>query len=212
MKWKQLLPLLLCSTYIAPGKAQDVNLTNRVTTFTNLQGQTFTAVQLVRGDLDGVIWRKESGGGRVCYTNLNPVLLEAWGIPTNRIEIARARVEQRASSSAQEKVWALKQAQLDTAARAKADADEAATAPSKAKAEQMAADAQAIANLEQQIRDAKVRMRRAKALAHDYNKANLYNDYAPTLYVREGEKVKIQEAEDQLKKMKADFALKYKHR
>jgi regulator of protease activity HflC (stomatin/prohibitin superfamily) len=211
MKWKQFLPLLLSSAYFA-GNSQDINLTNRGTTFTNLQGQLFSPVDLVRGDLDGVIWRKESGGGRICYTNLNPMLLEAWGIPTNRIEIARARVQQRASNAAQEKAWALKQAQLETAARAKADAQEAATAPGKAKAEQMAADAQAIANLEQQIRDAKARVRRAKALAHDYNKANLHNEYAPTLYVRESEKVKIQEAEDQLKKMKADFALKYKDR
>jgi regulator of protease activity HflC (stomatin/prohibitin superfamily) len=212
MKWKQIPTLLLCFEYIGASNSQDINLTNRVTSFTNLQGQAFTDVQLVRGDLDGVIWRKESGGGRVCYTNLSPMLLEAWGIPTNRIEIARARVERRASSSAQEKAWALKQAQQDTAARAKADAEEAAMAPRKAKAEQMAADAQAIANLEQQIRDAKARMRRAKAVAHDYNKANLYNDYAPTLYVRESEKVKIAEAEDWLKKMKADFALKYKER
>src|SRR5262249_4008370 len=151
-------------------------LTNRVTTFTNLQGQVFTAVELVRGDLDGVIWRKESGAGRVCYTNLNQKLLEAWGIPTNRIEIPRARAEHRASSSAQEKARALKQALLDTAARAKTEAEEANTAPSKAKAAQMEADAQAIANLEQQIRDAKARMRRAKALVHDYNKANLHND------------------------------------
>ena len=197
---------------LSAGLAQDITLTSRVTAFTNLQGQAFTGVELVRGDMDGVIWRQGSSGGRVCYTNLHPLLLEGWGIPTNRVAIARARAEHQALISAQARAWALKQAQMGATARAKADAQEAAVAPLQARAAQMKADAEAIAALEQQISDAKARMRRAKAAAHDFNRANRYNDSAPTLFVRDGERVKIEEAEDRLAKLKADFAIKYKPR
>lgn len=74
--------------------------TNRIVTFTNLQGQSFRLVQLVRGDQDGLIWRDGASGGRICYTNLHPDLLEYFGIPSNRVVIARARAEQKAIADA----------------------------------------------------------------------------------------------------------------
>jgi|SRR5579862_2270286 len=194
---------------IAAAHSQDIILSNKTATFTNLQGRVFQAVQLIRGDWDGVIWRDGVGGGRVCYTNLNPAMLEAWGIPTNRIEIARTRAARKALSDARERVEAQIQAQEDVVSRAKTAAQEAAVAALNASEEQWKARAEAIERLTKQIEDAKLLLRRAKAAAHDYNQANRYNRLAPRFYVKESERVKIAEAEVRLKKMKADFVTKY---
>ncbi|HLH54726.1 MAG TPA: hypothetical protein VKY92_14030, partial [Verrucomicrobiae bacterium] len=45
-------------------------------------------------------WRDGASGGRICYTNLHPDLLLSLGIPTNRIETARARAAQKAIADA----------------------------------------------------------------------------------------------------------------
>ena len=95
MKW-------FCFFFFASAAlAQDITFTNRVATFTNLQGSVYRDVTLVKGDLDGVVWREGAGGGRVSYTNLSPALLETWGIPTNRIENAHARALRKAAADAQ---------------------------------------------------------------------------------------------------------------
>ena len=189
---------------------QDITFTNKTVTFTNLEGRAFTAVQITHGDWDGVIWRDAASGGRVCYTNLHPAVMEAWGIPTNRIEIARARAERKAVSDAQFRAARQLQAQEDFEAKTKQDALESIAAPIRARAEQKKAEAEAISALTEQIESAKRLLRRAEAAAHDYNKANRHNDYAPTLYVKDSERVKVEEAEVRLKKMKAAFALEYK--
>src|SRR5215472_10990400 len=80
--------------------AEDIIFTNKVATFTNLQGKVFKSVQLVKGDLDGVIWRDEASGGRICYTNLHADILESWGISSNRIDIALARAQHKAVADA----------------------------------------------------------------------------------------------------------------
>ena len=77
-----------------------IDLKQRVATFTNLQGEAFSQVTLIHGDLDGVVWRKDASGGRVCYTNLAPSLLETFGIPTNRIDVARERAVAHAAAYA----------------------------------------------------------------------------------------------------------------
>ena len=159
--------LLALTVLDAPG--QDVTFTNKTATFTNLEGRAFKEVQITRGDWDGVIWRDGVSGGRVCYTNLHPAFMEAWGIPTNRIGIARARAERKAVSDAQFRAARQLQAQADFAARAKENALEADAAPRRARAEQMKADADAISTLAEQIENAKLLLRRAVAVAHDYN-------------------------------------------
>lgn len=80
--------------------AEDIAFNNRTASFTNLQGQVYNHVQLVRGDLDGLIWRDGASGCRICYTNLAPGLLESLGIPTNRIELAKVRAQQKALADA----------------------------------------------------------------------------------------------------------------
>src|SRR6516162_8107307 len=78
--------------------AQDIMFTNKTVSFSNLQGKAFIQVELVRADLDGLIWRSGSSAGRVCYTNLELSLLESLHIPTNRIAVSRVRAESRAES------------------------------------------------------------------------------------------------------------------
>lgn len=192
--------------------AEDLTFTNRILTFTNLQGKAFVQVELVRADLDGLIWRSGSMGGRVCYTNLDPLLLESLGIPTNRIKVAQARAESRAESERKARLVMTAEAQAQQVDQAKAAAQEEAAAQIRALAQQKQADAEAISALDAQIATARARLRRAKAMAHDYNAANHYNHSAPRLFVREVERAKIDEAEILLKKMKQDFALKYKDR
>jgi hypothetical protein len=80
--------------------AEDITFTNRTATFSDLQGRTYRQVQLVRGDLDGLIWRDGASGGRICYTNLSPEFLEGLGISSNRIEVASARAEKKAIADA----------------------------------------------------------------------------------------------------------------
>jgi hypothetical protein len=76
-----------------------IMFTNRYDTITNLQGHTYDHVKLVRGDLDGLVYLTDGGGGRISYTNLPPEKLEELGIDTNRIAIAA----ERAAMSAEER-------------------------------------------------------------------------------------------------------------
>lgn len=197
-------------TSVEPAFASDlIEFTNKVATFTNLQGEVFTKVLLQRGDLDGVIWRNGVSGGRVCYTNLHPALLKEWGIPSNRIDIARTRAQRKAIDRANYHAIAVAEARAQAVAKAKEDAELKAAAEVKAVSERKKSDLEAIEDLERQIESAKSRMRKAKAIAHDYNEANAGNDYAPRVYIKETERVKIQEAEAQLKRMKREFAVRY---
>jgi hypothetical protein len=97
---RPVLLLTVLATAFQCALADDITFTNRTATFTDLQGRTYRRVQLVRGDLDGLIWRDGASGGRICYTNLSPELLESFGISSNRIEIARARAEKKAIADA----------------------------------------------------------------------------------------------------------------
>jgi len=73
-------------------KAQDIlTFTKRTVTVTNLEARKFRKVELVRADLDGLIWKQEASGGQICYTNLHPDVLESLGISSNRIDIASIR-------------------------------------------------------------------------------------------------------------------------
>jgi len=53
---------------------------------TNLQGRVYLDVQLVRGDLDGLVYLVpgKAEGGRISYTNIDSQALGALGFTTNR--------------------------------------------------------------------------------------------------------------------------------
>jgi hypothetical protein len=94
------LSLMVLAITFLSALADDITFTNKTASFTNLQGQAYQRVQLVRGDLDGLIWRDGASGGRICYTNLHPDVLESFGISSNRITIARARAQKKAFTDA----------------------------------------------------------------------------------------------------------------
>jgi hypothetical protein len=188
---------------------EDIEFANRVVSFTNLQGEAFRDVQLIRGDLDGVVWRAGVSGGRVSYTNLDGLLLGAWGISSNRVGVARSRAEQKAALAAQERAAAIARARTQALTKAKAEAEWAAGAPARELRAQKEAEVEAITTLQSQIENARLQLRRATALAHDHNAANARNKAVPRIYIKDTERVKIQEEETRLKKMKASFSLKY---
>jgi len=76
----------------AVATAQNIDLSNRISTVTALEGKAYYRVTLSYGDLDGIVWRGHgASGGRICYTNLRSDTLAALGIPTNRIALALER-------------------------------------------------------------------------------------------------------------------------
>ena len=85
---------IVLSISAVPG--QDLTLTNRAITFTNLEGRVYKSVDLVRANLDGVIWRDDNGsGGQISYTNLAPEFLSKIGVPVERVSAARERAQRK---------------------------------------------------------------------------------------------------------------------
>ena len=77
-----------------------ITFTNKIVTFTNLQGRIYQDVQLTRADLVGIIYREGAGGGRVYYTNLPAAFLESLGISSNWIAAAEVRADRRGAANA----------------------------------------------------------------------------------------------------------------
>lgn len=206
--WTICLPLLVLSVLAVCG-GDAIEFTNRVETFTNLQGEVFREVTLVRGDLDGVVWRKEASGGRVCYTNLSLGFLAQISIPTNRVQIARQRAAQ--SALAHSRFLAERQAgaAADSAAREEARKAWLAGAADRELLSNIEQDLAAMDLLQSQIDEAKAKIRWAKAITSDYNSANKGNDHAPHAYVKQTEQLKIDEAQARLQTMRKEFNRKY---
>jgi hypothetical protein len=200
---------LLALSVLALRAGDAIEFTNRVETFTNLQGEVFKQVTLIRGDLDGVVWGKEASGGRVCYTNLSLGFLEHLGIPTNRAQIAQRRAAQSALAHARFLAERQAGAAADSAAREQARKAWLAAAPDRELLSKIEQDLAAIDTLQSQIDEAKAKIRRAKAITSDYNSANKGNDYAPHAYVKQTEQLKIDEAQIRLQAMRKEFNRKY---
>lgn len=108
---------LYLALFAGAALAQDITFTNQVVTFTNLQTVVYSNVTLVKPDVDGVVWRNGASGGKICYTNLSPALLEAWGIPTNLIEGARIRAQRKAVADTKYRAAQQIQASLEASDR-----------------------------------------------------------------------------------------------
>ena len=202
------MPLLVLSI-LAVRAGDAIEFTNRVETFTNLQGEVFSQVTLIRGDLDGVVWRKGASGGRVCYTNVSLGFLDHLGIPTNRVQIAGRRAAQSALVHSRFLAERQAGAAADAAAREKVRKEWEAAAPDRELLSAIEQDLAAIDRLQSQIDEAKAKIRRAKAITSDYNSANKGNDYAPHAYVKQTEQLKIDEAQTRLQAMRKEFNRKY---
>lgn len=110
---------ILLSLLTLGARAQEtITFTGKTVTFTNLEGRVYTNATIVKADLDGLIWRDEASGGRVCYTNLPVTLLVGLGVPTDRIELARLRAEHKDAWLADWKKWQREAAAFQAASEA----------------------------------------------------------------------------------------------
>src|SRR6266436_3358173 len=111
MKTTIAISVLLTLFYASAGDV--IDLGRQPSSFKDLQGRQYNSL-LIKADLDGVVYVENgtTGGGRVSYTNLAPATLELWGVPTNRIEIAKQRAEKKAVSDVQYRERTTKGGQL----------------------------------------------------------------------------------------------------
>jgi hypothetical protein len=194
---------LLVILWALPSFAGDIFFTNKVATFTNLQGVAFKHVTLVKGDLDGVIWRDTVSGGRICYTNLHPELLESWGISTNRIEIALDRAQHKAVADAKYRAaWA-----AEARVKLKEQSDEqeklAAEKPAKALKAQQQSDLSAIQALQERINALDRELRHAQAMAVEDQKRG------GTSYIKDTAVEQLNDLHEQLDNMVDRYSDKY---
>ena len=98
----------------------DIDLKERVATFTNLQGRIYENVTLRRANKDGVIYSTDNGGGMVLYTNLNPNQLAAWNLSTNLAQEYLDRLEWKRQAKIQAELDRQHEAELDRQEKARA--------------------------------------------------------------------------------------------
>jgi hypothetical protein len=110
---KAVLFLTALATGCLSAWAEDITFTYKIASFTNLEGRAYKNVRLIKADDDGLIWRQEASGGRICYTNLHPDVLEWLGIPTDRIEIARERAGHKAIADKRYQAVAMAKAEAE---------------------------------------------------------------------------------------------------
>ncbi len=188
---------------------QDIEFTNKVVTFTNLQGEGFKDVRLVRGDRLGLVWRDDSGGGRVLYTNLSPAFLSSIGISQDRIKTGAAAIAAKAAADARFKALRQTEGAKEAAEMAKWQAGAPQRQQSAQKAAQKQADLNQIQQLDAQVRAAEYRYNHNSAAVHDANMASLGDPTAPILYMSATLKQNIDDAKETLEKAKAAYRSKY---
>ena len=87
--------------------------TNRVATFTNLQGQAMVNASLIRADGSQLIFKTNDVYGTVNLTNLAPATLEMLGVPASYLQQVRAREKEQAGAAARAAaLWKTEQEQL----------------------------------------------------------------------------------------------------
>lgn len=156
MKTAALLTLLAISAFA--GDTNVIDLKRQPFAITNLQGKAQSGL-LLSADLDGVLYQmpppNDSWRNRISYTNLSPTLLEKWGIPTNRIQIAKKRAEEKATANKKYNADLAEQRRQMAEQNAEAqqiaaiqDADAAVARSKKEKAERIADLKQRIPQLE----------------------------------------------------------------
>lgn len=190
---------------------QDVDLRNRVVTFTKLDGQMLREVQIVRGDQDGIVWRKAASGGRICYTNMSADLLESWGISSNRIQVARERAAKKALSDAQYRAQRSKAAQAEREARLKQDTEWRAGEPARKREAQRQSDLAAIETLRRQLEFAQERLEIAKALIPSKTTGDpeFANEVMARRIQANLEQAEVNRARRQLKGLEEDYQRDY---
>lgn len=202
--------VVLVGLGIAAVSAQDIAFTNKVVSFTNLQGEAFSRVELVRGGRLGLIWRDDSGGGRVLYTNLSPAFLASIGISSNWVEAAKQAIAHKAEADARFRSTLQAQGAEQARARAAQDAAWQAGEPAREKAAAKQADLQRIQALQRQVDAAQYQYDHKAAAVHDYNMSTLNDPTAPILYMSEQTRQQIEDAKAQLEKLKEEYRAKWR--
>jgi len=85
-----------------PQSRPEVLFTNRIVTFTNLQGQVTVDANLIRATTDEVIFKTNDDYGTVMFTNLAPQVLEYLGVPQSHLKLVREQQAQLAEQAARE--------------------------------------------------------------------------------------------------------------
>src|SRR5258708_6818443 len=98
---KRLLTILCAACCVsgvrAADRLPDIIFTNKLATFTNLQGKAYLGVELVKANMDGLVWRKDDGLGQIAFTNLDSAFLNSLGIDAERIDMALKRAAKSAA-------------------------------------------------------------------------------------------------------------------
>jgi len=202
-----ILALSALSAFASPD--QHVLFTNQTATFRTLEGKVFYHVTLVRADLDGIVWRTGASGGRICYTNLDPGLLESWSISSNRIDIARARAEHKAAVDARYRAIAAAEAAATLKRYREEHARVAAQASTREREAQRQADLARLVVLRKQVEVARDSLRHMETAARDANQARINNPSAPFFYVKESTRIDLRNDEKRLQQLEAGYVAKY---
>jgi hypothetical protein len=101
------LQLLIAACFgMGNGQSQttmDLWFTNRIVTFTNLQGERFAHAEVVEADASQVVFKTNDIFGTVKLTNLSPATLEWIGIPPEQLELAHQLEIQKAQALAHQR-------------------------------------------------------------------------------------------------------------
>lgn len=81
----------------------DLWFTNRIVTFTNLQGGRFVDADLVEADASRVVFKTNGIFGTVEFTNLSPAMLDLIGIPASQLQLAHELEIQKAEAAARQR-------------------------------------------------------------------------------------------------------------
>ena len=191
--------------------ATDIVFTNKTASFTNLQGRVYSAVELVRADLDGLIWREAGSGGRVCFTNLSVDTLERLGIPTNRIQIAAERAARKTTSDAAIRARLRSQSIADAIEKKKKRDEWEAGAPAREREAQRLAALAKIKAVEAQLEVAQQQLDVANAVtptsaAGDPAFVESVMAQRRLINLRQ---LQVNEAQKQLERLKEEYVAKY---
>ncbi len=102
----RLVVLMTACLGIPTGQCQtspDLWFTNRVVTFTNLEGERFVDADLVEAGISQVVFKTNGIFGAVKFTNLSPATLELIGIPPSQLELAHELEIQKAEALAHQR-------------------------------------------------------------------------------------------------------------
>jgi hypothetical protein len=216
--------------------AQDILFTNKTATFTNLQGRVYTNVTLVKANRDGLLWRGDGMGlisytnlSPALLESVGVPTNRIEQVKTRAAQLAAANAKRRAEQAqvqARAQAWSGNNAgqerevelvKLEGSLSAGRYEKCAVRGGDEVLIQLLPASVETILNnlgqqaaqidyLKSWIENGGKALRHAQAVAHDANLANWNNPYAPTYYVKESDYASLEDARDELSKLKSAYA------